>query len=97
MIIAQNISLCLPQSRDGRQSGSSMRNCQEQLLRRQKNVIRETIFSHQDPGVGARNRVVMSAMGTHESAASEDGRMVTDKLIAYHVARAKGRLWAEYH
>lgn len=37
-----------------------------------------------------RNRVVMSAMGTHESAASEDGRMVTDKLIAYHVARAKG-------
>ena len=36
-----------------------------------------------------RNRVVMSAMGTHESAASEDGRMVTDKLIAYHVARAK--------
>ena len=53
MIIAQNISLCLPQSRDDRQSGSSMRNCQEQLLRRQKNVIRETIFSHQDPGVGA--------------------------------------------
>lgn len=37
-----------------------------------------------------RNRVVMSAMGTHESAESEDGRMVTDKLIAYHVARAKG-------
>lgn len=37
-----------------------------------------------------RNRVVMSAVGTHESAASEDGRMVTDKLIAYHVARAKG-------
>ena len=37
-----------------------------------------------------RNRVVMPAMGTHESAASEDGRMVTDKLIAYHVARAKG-------
>ena len=34
--------------------------------------------------------MVMSAMGTHESAASEDGRMVTDKLIAYHVARAKG-------
>ena len=29
-----------------------------------------------------RNRVVMSAMDTHESAASEDGRMVTDKLIA---------------
>ena len=37
-----------------------------------------------------RNRVVMSATGTHESAASEDGRMVADKLIAYHVARAKG-------
>lgn len=36
------------------------------------------------------NRVVMSAMGTHEAAASEDGRMVTDKLIAYHVARARG-------
>ena len=37
-----------------------------------------------------RNRVVMAAMGTHESAASEDGKSVTDKLIAYHVARAKG-------
>lgn len=37
-----------------------------------------------------RNRIVMAAMGTHESAASEDGRSVTDKLIAYHVARAKG-------
>ncbi|MDO4501305.1 MAG: NAD(P)/FAD-dependent oxidoreductase [Erysipelotrichaceae bacterium] len=37
-----------------------------------------------------RNRVVMSAMGTHESAESEDGKSVTDKLIAYHVARAKG-------
>lgn len=37
-----------------------------------------------------KNRVVMSAMGTHESAESEDGKGVTDKLIAYHVARAKG-------
>lgn len=37
-----------------------------------------------------KNRVVMSAMGTHESAESEDGKEVTDKLIAYHVARAKG-------
>lgn len=37
-----------------------------------------------------KNRVVMSAMGTHESAESEDGKGVTDKLIAYHAARAKG-------
>ncbi len=37
-----------------------------------------------------RNRVVMAAMGTHESGASKNGRSVTDKLIAYHVARAKG-------
>lgn len=37
-----------------------------------------------------RNRVVMSAMGTHESAESEDGKSVTDKLIAYHAARARG-------
>ena len=37
-----------------------------------------------------KNRVVMSAMGTHESSESEDGKGVTDKLIAYHVARAKG-------
>lgn len=37
-----------------------------------------------------RNRVVMSAMGTHESAESEDGKSVTDKLIAYHTARAQG-------
>lgn len=41
-------------------------------------------------GMEMPNRVVMSAMGTHEASASEDGRMVTDKLIAYHVARAKG-------
>lgn len=41
-------------------------------------------------GMELRNRVVMSAMGTHESAESEDGKSVTDKLIAYHVARAKG-------
>lgn len=32
----------------------------------------------------------MSAMGTHESIESEDGKGVTDKLIAFHVARAKG-------
>ena len=37
-----------------------------------------------------KNRVVMSAMGTHESGESADGKSVTDKLIAYHVARAKG-------
>lgn len=41
-------------------------------------------------GMELRNRVVMSAMGTHESAESEDGKSITDKLIAYHVARAKG-------
>lgn len=41
-------------------------------------------------GLELPNRVVMSAMGTHEASASEDGRMVTDKLIAFHVARAKG-------
>ena len=41
-------------------------------------------------GMELRNRVVMSAMGTHESAESEDGKSVTDKLIAYHVARVKG-------
>lgn len=41
-------------------------------------------------GMEMPNRVVMSAMGTHEASVSEDGRMVTDKLIAYHVARAKG-------
>lgn len=41
-------------------------------------------------GMKLKNRVVMSAIGTHESAKSEDGKSVTDKLIAYHVARAKG-------
>ena len=41
-------------------------------------------------GMKLKNRVVMSAMGTHESAESEDGKSVTDKLIAYHVARVKG-------
>lgn len=51
----------------------------------------EKLFSPiQIRGLSLKNRVVMSAMGTHESAASEDGRTVTDKLIAYHVARAKG-------
>ena len=37
-----------------------------------------------------KNRVVMSAIGTHESVESEGGKSVIDKLIAYHVARAKG-------
>lgn len=41
-------------------------------------------------GLSLPNRVVMSAMGTHMPAASEDGRSVTDQMIAYHVARAKG-------
>lgn len=41
-------------------------------------------------GMELRNRVVMSAMGTGESKESEDGKSVTDKLIAYHVARAAG-------
>lgn len=41
-------------------------------------------------GMTMNNRIVMSAMGTHESAESKDGKSVTDKLIAYHVARAKG-------
>ena len=37
-----------------------------------------------------KNRVVMSAIGTHESVESEGGKSVTDKLIAYLVARSKG-------
>lgn len=37
-----------------------------------------------------KNRVVMSAMGTHEAVAGLDKRGVTDKLIEFHVARAKG-------
>ncbi len=37
-----------------------------------------------------RNRVVMSAMGTTTGAMTEDGKSMTDNLIAYHVARAKG-------
>lgn len=41
-------------------------------------------------GLTLPNRVVMSAMGTHMPAASRDGRSVTEQLIAYHVARAKG-------
>jgi len=36
-----------------------------------------------------KNRVVMSAIGTHESVESEGRKSVIDKLIAYHVARAK--------
>lgn len=34
-----------------------------------------------------KNRVVMSAIGAHES---EGRKSIIDKLIAYHVARAKG-------
>jgi 2,4-dienoyl-CoA reductase-like NADH-dependent reductase (Old Yellow Enzyme family)/thioredoxin reductase len=41
-------------------------------------------------GLHLKNRVVMSAMGTHEAGASADQKSVTDKLIAFHVARAKG-------
>lgn len=41
-------------------------------------------------GLELKNRAVMSAMGTHESAASADKKSVTDKLIEYHVVRAKG-------
>ncbi len=37
-----------------------------------------------------RNRVVMSAMGTHEAAESASQKDVTDKLIAFHAARARG-------
>ena len=41
-------------------------------------------------GLELPNRVVMSAMGTLFAAKSADKRSVTDKLIHYHVARAKG-------
>ena len=41
-------------------------------------------------GLELPNRVVLSAMGTLFAAKSEDKRSVTDKLIHYHVARAKG-------
>lgn len=44
-----------------------------------------------------RNRVVMSAMGTHESAASEDGRMVIRQTDCLPCGPSQGRLWAEYH
>ena len=37
-----------------------------------------------------KNRIMMSAIGTHESVESEGRKSVIDKLIAYHVARAKG-------
>ncbi len=37
-----------------------------------------------------RNRVVMSAMGTTSSSNTEDGKMVTDNLVTYHAARARG-------
>ncbi len=36
-----------------------------------------------------KNRVMMSAIGKHESVESEGRKSVIDKLIAYHVARAK--------
>lgn len=36
-----------------------------------------------------KNRIMMSAIGTHESVESEGRKSVIDKLIAYHVARAK--------
>lgn len=41
-------------------------------------------------GLTLPNRVVMSAMGTHMPYASEDRRSVTDQIIAYHAARARG-------
>ena len=41
-------------------------------------------------GLELPNRVVMSAMGTHMSYASEDKRSVTEQIIGYHVARARG-------
>ena len=51
----------------------------------------ERLFSPiQIRGLELRNRVVMSAMGTLFAAASEDHRSVTEKLINYHVARARG-------
>lgn len=42
------------------------------------------------------NRIVMSAAGTSFSKPSEDGRYVTDKLIQYHVARAKGGVGMQF-
>ena len=51
----------------------------------------EKLFSPiQIRGMTLRNRVVMSAMGTLFSAESEDHRSVTDRLIDYHAARARG-------
>ena len=41
-------------------------------------------------GMELKNRIMMSAIGTHESVESEGRKSVIDKLIAYHVARAKG-------
>lgn len=41
-------------------------------------------------GLKLRNRVVMSGMGTFVSSLSSDGKGVTDELIAYHAARARG-------
>lgn len=37
-----------------------------------------------------KNRVVLSTIGTHESVESEGKKSVIDKLIAHHVASAKG-------
>jgi 2,4-dienoyl-CoA reductase-like NADH-dependent reductase (Old Yellow Enzyme family)/thioredoxin reductase len=42
-------------------------------------------------GMELRNRVVMSAMSTH-FAGGDDGKKVTDRMIAFHVARARGGL-----
>ena len=36
------------------------------------------------------NRIVMSAMGTTSSSNTEDGKFVTDNLVSYHAARARG-------
>lgn len=43
----------------------------------------ENYFLPSDQRDGAENRVILPAMGTRMS----DHKMVTDKLIRYHVAR----------
>lgn len=51
----------------------------------------EGLFSPiQIRGLTLPNRVVMSAMGTLFAAQSEDKKSVTDKMIHYHTARARG-------
>lgn len=51
----------------------------------------DTLFSPiKIRGLELPNRVVMSAMGTHMSYASSDKRSVTEQIIGYHVARARG-------